>query len=402
LTMDKKTAVSNPILNISSMDELLDRDRQREKDGFPRKIRVGRLIKPGKTDNGSIVIVPTTVEEKFIHDSSFNYTSGGESGGTGEGEEGEIIGEQPVRPEQNGEGTGAGEGQEQGHDMESSAYDLGRILTEKFELPNLKDRGTRKSLTRFTYDITDKNRGFGQVLDKKATLRKVLETNFNLGRIPDKNDIDTTNFIVSPRDRVYRVLSREKDYESQALVFFVRDYSGSMEGKCTELVVAQHVLVYSWLLYQYSRRVETRFILHDTGAKEVPDFYSYYNSRVAGGTQVAAAYKLVNDIVEEENLAQDYNIYIFQGTDGDDWDTTGEKTIPELEKILTYASRVGISIVSHTYAANEKSEVQAYLENSGLLQKRSDLLRLDTMTEEADETRLIEGIRKLLSHEVPV
>jgi uncharacterized sporulation protein YeaH/YhbH (DUF444 family) len=396
------TAVSNPTLCISSMDELLERDRLREKDGFPRKIRVGRLIKPGKTDNGSIVIVPTTVEEKFIHDSSINYTSEGESGGTGEGKEGEVIGEQPVRPEQNGEGTGAGEGKEQGHDMESSAYDLGRILTEKFELPNLKDRGTRKSLTRFTYDITDKNRGFGQVLDKKATLRKVLETNFNLGRIPDKNDIDTTNFIVSPRDRIYRVLSREKDYESQALVFFVRDYSGSMEGKCTELVVAQHVLVYSWLLYQYSRRVETRFILHDTGAKEVPDFYSYYNSRVAGGTQVAAGYKLINDIVEEENLAQDYNIYIFQGTDGDDWDTTGEKTIPELEKILTYASRVGISIIAHTYAANEKSEVQAYLENSGLLQKRSDLLRLDTMTEEADETRLIEGIRKLLSHEVPV
>ncbi len=49
---------------------------------------------------------------------------------------------------------------------------LGEYLTEKFELPNLKDRGTRRSLTKYTYDITDKNRGFGQVLDKKATLKK--------------------------------------------------------------------------------------------------------------------------------------------------------------------------------------------------------------------------------------
>jgi uncharacterized sporulation protein YeaH/YhbH (DUF444 family) len=32
--------------------------------------------------------------------------------------------------------------------------------------------------------------------------------------------------------------SREKDFESQAMVFFVRDYSGSMVGKTTELVVA--------------------------------------------------------------------------------------------------------------------------------------------------------------------
>ncbi|NLW30158.1 MAG: DUF444 family protein, partial [Fibrobacter sp.] len=272
--------------------------------------------------------------------------------------------------------------------------------TEKFELPNLRDRGTRRSLTKYTYDITDKNRGFGQVLEKKATIKKVLETNFNLGRIPENiDDLDTTNLLVSPKDKIYRVFSREKDYESQALVFFVRDYSGSMEGKCTELVVAQHVLIYSWLLYQYSRRVETRFILHDTSAREVPDFYTYYNSRVAGGTQVGAAYHLVNEIVEKENLAQEYNIFVFQGTDGDDWDTTGEKTLPELEKILKYASRVGISIVSHAYAINDKTEVQEYLEKSGMLETHSDLLRMDIMNEDADETRLIEGIRKLLAHE---
>lgn len=401
LLLQNAQTVSNPVLSLASLDELLERDRLREKDGFPRKIKVGRLIKPGKIDNGAIIIVPSTVEEKFIHDSAFNYTEGGESGGTGEGEEGEVIGEQPVRPEQ-GQGTGAGEGQDASHDVQNSAYDLGKILTEKFELPNLRDRGARRSLTKYVYDITDKHRGFGQVLDKKATLRRVLETNFNLQRIGDINNIDSTDFIVSPTDKIYRILSREKDFESQAVVFFVRDYSGSMEGKCTELVVAQHVLIYSWLLYQYAKRVETRFILHDTGAKEVPDFYTYYNSRVAGGTQVAAAYQLVNEIVEKENLAQEYNIYVFHGTDGDDWDTTGEKTLPELNKMMEYASRIGITIASHAYAANEKTEVQAYLENSGLLEERSDLLRMDVMSEDASEARLIEGIRKLISHEIPV
>ena len=53
------------------------------------------------------------------------------------------------------------------------------------------------------------------------------------------------------------------------MVFFLRDYSGSMSGKPTELVVTQHVLIYSWLLYQYAGQVESRFILHDTEAKEV-------------------------------------------------------------------------------------------------------------------------------------
>ena len=83
--------------------------------------------------------------------------------------------------------------------MESSAYDLGKILTEKFELPNLKDKGKKRSLTRYTYDLTDRHRGFGQILDKKATLRKIVETNIHLGNLPDVDDIDPTRFLISPQ-----------------------------------------------------------------------------------------------------------------------------------------------------------------------------------------------------------
>jgi uncharacterized sporulation protein YeaH/YhbH (DUF444 family) len=384
---------------VRSIDELLERDRLREKDGFPRKINVGRLIKPGKGGKAKVVIVPTTVEEKLIHDPSFKTNAKGEgdsSGGVGEGEEGEVIGEQPVRSPE-GEGAGPGEGEGGGHELESDAYDLGKILTEKFALPNLKDKGKKRSLTRYTYDLTDKHQGFGQFLDKKATLRKIVETNIHLGNIPDLNDIDPTGFLISPADRIFRILSREKDYESQALVFFVRDYSGSMTGKSTELVVAQHVLIYSWLLYQYDMQVETRFVLHDTDAKEVPDFYTYYNSTVAGGTQVASAYRLVNSIVDKENLAKDYNIYVFHGTDGDDWDTDGKEALPELKKMLVYANRVGISIAEHGVRSTKSSEVERYIKNSGLLEKKPSLLRVDVLKEDADEQRLIEGIKKLIS-----
>jgi len=398
LDLQAMTALQfTPNVSIRSIDELLERDRQREKDGFPRKINVGRLIKPGKSGKDKVVIVPSTVEEKFLHDTSFRTEEEQGSGGSGEGEEGEVIGEQPVRaPDQQG-GTGPGQGEGGQHEMESNAYDLGKILTEKFELPNLKDKGKKRSLTRYTYDLTDKNRGFGQLLDKKATLRKIVETNIHLGNLPDIADIDASRFLVSPQDLVYRILSREKDYESQAMVFFLRDYSGSMAGPATALVVAQHVLIYSWLLYQYAMQVDTRFILHDTEATEVPDFYTYYNSKVAGGTQVSSAYKLVNEIVEKESLVRDYNIYIFHGTDGDDWDTDGKESLPQLKKMLTYANRVGITIAEHAGTASGSTEVEKYLKNSGLLEEKKSLLRLDVMKEDAGEPRLIEGIKHLIS-----
>jgi uncharacterized sporulation protein YeaH/YhbH (DUF444 family) len=388
---------STYVSKIRSIDELLERDKKREKDGFPRKIRVGRLVKPGKGGKDKIVIVPTTVEEKFIHDTSFKSSDEDTpSGGSGEGEEGDVIGEQPVRAP-DGSGAGPGEGQGGPHEMESSAYDLGKILTEQFELPNLKDKGKKRSLTRYTYDLTDRNRGFGQFLDKKATLRKILETNITLGLLPDIDNIDSTRFLISPNDKIYRILSREMDYESQAMVFFLRDYSGSMVGKATQLVVAQHVLIYSWLLYQYARQVESRFILHDTDASEVPDFYTYYNSKVAGGTKVASAYRLVNEIVQKENLIKDYNIYIFHGTDGDDWDADGKETIPEVKKMLIYANRIGITIAENGLGSNQNSEVEKYIKESGLLDEKPDLLRLDVMKQDADEPRLIEGIKHLIS-----
>jgi len=388
---------SNHTSRLGSLDELLDRDKQREEDGFPRKIRVGRLIKPGKGGKDKIVVVPTTVEEKLLHDPSFKeqYEEGG-SGGSGEGEEGEVIGEQPVRPEQ-GAGTGAGEGEDGPHEMESSAYDLGKILTEQFQLPNLKDKGKKRSLTRYTYDLTDRHRGFGQLLDKKATLRKIVETNITLGNLPDPSDIDPTRLVIQPRDKIYRILSREKDFESQAMIFFLRDYSGSMSGKPTELVVSQHVLIYSWILYQYAGQVESRFILHDTEAREVPDFYSYYNSKVAGGTKVASAFHLVNEIVDQESLARDYNIYVFHGTDGDDWDKEGKETVPEIEKMLNYANRVGITVARNGYGKDTETEVETYLKASNLLDEQPELIRLDVMPNDADEPRLIEGIKKLIS-----
>ena len=92
---------------LTSIGDLLARDIQREKDGFPRKVRIGRLIKPGRGGKDKIVIVPTTIEEKLIHDTRPQNPEAepDQSGGSGEGEEGEIIGEESLQGQ---EGAGAG------------------------------------------------------------------------------------------------------------------------------------------------------------------------------------------------------------------------------------------------------------------------------------------------------
>lgn len=76
-------------LRARSLDQLLERDKRREEDGFPRKIRVGRMIRPGRGGDDKVVVVPTTVEEKLMHDPTFQPPEdGAPDGGSGEGEEG--------------------------------------------------------------------------------------------------------------------------------------------------------------------------------------------------------------------------------------------------------------------------------------------------------------------------
>ncbi len=382
-------------LSLQTIEELLDRDDQREKDGFPRRIKLGKIVKPSK-NNQQVVIVPTTTEAKFYHDDS--YTDEDQMGGAGEGEEGEVIGESPLQPEPGqGEGQGSGQGEGGGHDVIADAFDLGKVLTEKFQLPNLKAKGNKRSFSKYTYDLTDRNRRFGQILDKKETLKKIIKTNIILGNINVSDIFKPEDLILNPNDYIYRILSPEKDFETSAIVFFLRDFSGSMQGKPTETITTQHLFIYSWLMYQYNQNVQTRFILHDQTAKEVPDFYTYHNSSVAGGTNVWPAFELVNKIVEEEQLAKNNNVYVFYGTDGDDWDNEGKRALDEIDHILSYASRMGVTIAKNGWSGSGLTTVEKYMQNSGLLQSKSELIKMDVFTAtDADENRIIEGIRKLV------
>ena len=395
---------------FKSLDELLERDAQREKDGFKRKINLGKLVKPSKRGPQKIVVVPTTTEEKFYHDDRVSDDEENESGegnggdtgettGTAEGEEGDIIGESPLYGNEEGEGagTGAGTGGGAEHEVGQTAYELGKILTEKFQLPNLKEKGKKKSLTRYTYDLTDRNYGSGQILDKKQTLKEIIKTNIGLERFNPEGAMNPEDFIIDRNDYVYQVMSREKDVESQAVVFFVRDYSGSMSGRPTEVVCTQHVMIYSWLMYQYKEQVQTRFILHDTEAREVKDFYTYYNTNVAGGTMIKSAFDLVNKIVEEENLAKDYNIYVFYGGDGDDFNPDKSAFEKAFDSMFEYVSRLGITVVQSGYVGGRGTEFENFLEDRKIIEKHPKLAKLDSLSQDSDDSRIIEGIKKLVS-----
>lgn len=406
----------SPISSLESLDDLLKRDKQREKDGFLLKIRFRNVL----VGQGKIISVPYVEEEKLIHgefepksdtekdkegDGEGEGEEGGENGdlgkvpGQGQGEVGDVIGEVPVHGEGEGEGEDSKAGKEPGdHGIEEEAYKKGKELSEKFQLPNLRDRGKKVPTDEYIYDLTDRHRGSGQVLDKKETLKSIIKTNMALGRL-DKDHIDITKLVVGPDDHVFRVLSREKIWKSMAIVFFARDYSGSMWGEPTRVIVEQHLMLYAWLLVQYEKLVIPRFFVHDTKAKEV-SAKEYFGLMANGGTFISSVYKEITRTVESENLARDYNIYVFQGTDGDDWDDgSGREAIPEIEKILGYANRMGVCVLRHSYYGDRETPFEQYVKKGGF-PGRKDVFRMHVMPSEGvTEDDNIEAIKELITQD---
>ena len=65
--------------------------------------------------------------------------------------------------------------------------------------------------------------------------------------------------------------------------------------------------------------------------------------------------------------------------------------------MLGYAGRVGITIAENGYGISGKTEVANYIQQSGLLEKNKELLRMDVIAGDTDESRLIRGIKELIS-----
>ncbi len=80
-------------------------------------------------------------------------------------------------------------------------------------------------------------------------------------------------------------------------------------------------------------------------------------------------------------MARGYNIYVFQGTDGDDGDRGGEKTTPEIKKILGYVNRMGVSVFKRDPGSENKTVFEQYVEKGDFLGQKT-LFRMHLMSNE--------------------
>ena len=72
--------------------------------------------------------------------------------------------------------------------------------------------------------------------------------------------------------------------------------------------------------------------------------------------------------------------------------------------MVKYSSRIGLTVLRHGMgfleSAPNETSLEGYIKSSGLLEKYSNILKMDAFNlNEATEERLIAGIKKLVSEE---
>ena len=105
---------------------------------------------------------------------------------------------------------------------------------------------------------------------------------------------------------------------SQAGLFCILDVSGSMDESKKETAQRFFILLYLFLTRAYDK-IEVVFIRHHTSAAEV-DEQEFFHSRESGGTVVSSALHLLMKIMHERYPSSDWNSYVAQASDGDNWD----------------------------------------------------------------------------------
>jgi len=251
----------------------------------------------------------------------------------GDGEPGDALSGDP----QDGDGQGKAGDQAGDHalEVELTLDELADILGEELELPNIENKGKSAIVDKKDRYVGVRNVGPNSLRHFKRTFRSALRRQIALGTYDPKRPV-----IIPTRDDMrYKSWKTEEEPVANAVIIYMMDVSGSMGDEQKEIVRIESFWIDTWLRKQY-KDIETRFIIHDAAAREV-DRDTFFRTRESGGTMISSAYRLASDMIERDYPSEQWNIYPFHFSDGDNWSVDDTLLCVDiLKKLLLPSSNV--------------------------------------------------------------
>jgi uncharacterized sporulation protein YeaH/YhbH (DUF444 family) len=274
---------------------------------------------------------------------TFRYGDNSDGGvGSGEGKPGDQVGG-------DGEGVGPGGEQEGQHilEVDISLEELADILGEELELPKIEPKGKHRITSQRDRYSGIRQAGPESLKHFKRTFRRALRRQIMTGLY----DPDSPRIIFERGDKVYRSWKTVLSPQSNAVIIYMMDVSGSMGSEQKELVRLEAFWIDTWLRRNY-QGIESRYVVHDVRAGEV-DRETFFHIREDGGTRISSAFKVARDLIEQHYAPHDWNIYLFHFSDGDNSSESDSRECCALlrEHLLPAVNMFGYCQVASAYGS---------------------------------------------------
>jgi uncharacterized sporulation protein YeaH/YhbH (DUF444 family) len=247
------------------------------------------------------------------------FGSGDNGVGRGAGKKGDVVGRDG---DGDGQGDKAGDKSQEGIEINIDLEEVFKFLKQELQLPDLKPKPNQ------TYEdiiIKYNNISMNGPESLRHNRRTMLQA---LKRMCASGDINKLHTIpgsadkmrlITPinSDRRYRQYREIRVPSSNAVIFFVRDGSGSMDQyKCD--IVSDMAWWIDLFVRHYYKRTECCYIWHDTEAQEV-DQNKFYRYRYGGGTICSSGLKYVGKQFKHRFPPEKWNVYVIYFSDGENF-----------------------------------------------------------------------------------
>ncbi|GMU22315.1 MAG: hypothetical protein AMXMBFR13_24010 [Phycisphaerae bacterium] len=308
------------------------------RDDLRRFLTRGELIgKEGK----HLVSIPV----RGIDTPNFRY---GENDDAGVGA-GQAKGGDPLGQADDGQGIGPG-GTDPGQhilEVDITLDELADILGEELQLPRIEPKGKHAITSEKDRYSGARQTGPESLRHFKRTFRRALRRQLMNGTY----DPDAPRIIFERRDKIYRSWRTVKKPQSNAVIVYMMDVSGSMGDDQKEVVRLEAFWIDAWLRRNYEG-IESRYIVHDVRATEV-DRHVFFHLREDGGTKISSAFKCARDLLEAHYSPEEWNIYLFHFSDGDNSSESDNRDCCRLlrEQLLPKVNMFGYCQVASAYGS---------------------------------------------------
>lgn len=330
--------MSDSLLDIWGMRKRGKRDSGRHSERVKRAIKdnLKDLISDASiisSDGNKKVKIPIKFLDtyRFKHLDDKNKEGAGQ--GNKDGQPGDAIAHDGTGKKGKGSGDKAADSAgEEIYEEEVELAEIIQMMLEDLGLPWLESKDNATEIETEKLKFTDiAEVGPLSNVDKKKTIFENMKRNAKRGKAEIK--------AIRPEDLRYKVWDVEREYHSNAAVYFLMDRSGSMDDDKKYIAKSFFFWLAHFCKTKYNH-VELVFIAHDTRAAVVPEenFFKISNS---GGTMCSSAFRLALEHIEANHPPEKWNNYVFSFSDGDNWPSDNEKCIGIVKDLLEVCSAVG-------------------------------------------------------------